>query len=55
MRAVTLAEVRFGIELVADAGHHAELNDWLALKVRPMFEQRASCRSVRNIRSRNPT
>jgi len=38
--AVTLAEIRFGIELVADAGHRAELDDWLAHKVRPMFEQR---------------
>ena len=37
---VTLAEIRFGIELVADAGRRAELNDWLALKVRPTFEQR---------------
>jgi len=38
--AVTLAEIRFGIELVADAGRRAELNDWLTHKVRPMFEQR---------------
>ena len=38
--AVTLAEIRFGIELVADATRRAELNDWLAHKVRPMFEQR---------------
>ena len=38
--AVTLAEIRFGIELVADAGRRAELNDWLAHKVRPMFEER---------------
>ena len=38
--AVTLAEIRFGIELVADAGRRAELSDWLAHKVRPMFEQR---------------
>lgn len=38
--AVTLAEIRFGIELVADASRRAELNDWLAHKVRPMFEQR---------------
>ncbi len=38
--AVTLAEIRFGIELVADAGRRAELNDWLAHMVRPMFEQR---------------
>jgi toxin FitB len=38
--AVTLAEIRFGIELVADAGRRAELNDWLTNKVRSMFEQR---------------
>jgi toxin FitB len=37
---VTLAEIRFGIELVADPGRRAELNDWLTHKVRPMFEQR---------------
>ncbi len=37
---VTLAEIRFGIELVADASHRAELADWLAHKVRPMFEER---------------
>jgi hypothetical protein len=37
---VTLAEIRFGIELVADLGRRAELNDWLTHKVRPMFEQR---------------
>ena len=37
---VTLAEIRFGIELVADAGRRAELNDWLAHKVRSMFEER---------------
>jgi len=37
---VTFAEIRFGIEIVADAGRRAELNDWLTHKVRPMFEQR---------------
>jgi len=37
---VTLAEIRFGIELLPDAGRRSELNDWLAQKVRPMFEQR---------------
>ncbi len=37
---VTLAEIRFGIELVADANRRAELNDWLTHKVRPMFEHR---------------
>ena len=38
--AVTLAEIRFGIELVADVSHRAALTDWLTHKVRPMFEQR---------------
>ena len=37
---VTFAEIRFGIELVAEASRRAELNDWLMLKLRPMFEQR---------------
>jgi toxin FitB len=38
--AVTLAEIRFGVELVSDVGRRAELNEWLAHKVRPMFEGR---------------
>jgi predicted nucleic acid-binding protein len=38
--AVTFAEIRFGIEMVADAGRRSKLSDWLAHKVRPMFEQR---------------
>ncbi len=38
--AVTIAEIRFGIELLPDARLRAELNDWLVHKVRPMFEQR---------------
>src|SRR5467141_1142627 len=38
--AITLAEIRFGIELLPDANRRAELNDWLTHKVRPMFEQR---------------
>jgi hypothetical protein len=37
---VTLAEIRFGIELIDNANRRAELNDWLTHKVRPMFEQR---------------
>jgi toxin FitB len=37
---VTLAEIRFGIELLPDASRRAELNDWLTHKVRPMFERR---------------
>ena len=36
---VTLAEIRFGIELVADPARRTELNAWLD-KVRPMFEER---------------
>src|ERR1035438_5739568 len=38
--AVTLAEIRFGIELVAEPSRRAELNDWLVHKVRPMFANR---------------
>jgi toxin FitB len=37
---VTFAEIRFGIERVADATHRAELSEWLTHTVRPMFEQR---------------
>jgi toxin FitB len=37
---VTLAEIRFGIELAPDAARRAELNDWLNHKLRPMFERR---------------
>jgi len=37
---VTLAEIRFGIELLPGAGLRSDLADWLAHKVRPMFDQR---------------
>ena len=37
---VTLAEIRFGIELLAGPNRRAELNEWLTHKVRPMFEHR---------------
>lgn len=37
---VTLAEIRFGIELQTDAGLRADLGNWLTHKVRPMFEER---------------
>ena len=37
---VTLAEIRFGVELVTEAKQRAELNAWLTHKVRPLFEQR---------------
>ena len=37
---VTLAEIRFGIEVLANAARRSELNEWLTHRVRPMFEQR---------------
>ena len=37
---VTLAEIRFGIEIVPDANRRAELGEWLAHKLRPMFDGR---------------
>jgi predicted nucleic acid-binding protein len=37
---VTFAEIRFAIELLPDVTRRSDLNDWLAHKVRPMFEQR---------------
>ena len=40
LSSVTLAELRFGVESVADLGKRAELHDWLARKVRPMFDRR---------------
>ena len=36
----TLAELRYGVELVADAARRADLNDWLTNVIRPMFDQR---------------
>ncbi|MGH6798845.1 MAG: PIN domain-containing protein [Roseiarcus sp.] len=37
---VSFAEIRVGIERLADPTRRAELNDWLAHKVRPMFDRR---------------
>lgn len=37
---VTLAELRFGIEIAADAARRADLNEWLTNVIRPMFDQR---------------
>lgn len=37
---VTLAEIRFGIEQLPELPRRSELNEWLAHRVRPMFEQR---------------
>jgi predicted nucleic acid-binding protein len=38
--AVSLAEIRFGIETVSDPTRRSELNSWLMHKVRPMFAHR---------------
>ena len=37
---VTLAEIRFGIELVGDPSRRTLLNDWLTHRIRPMFDKR---------------
>jgi toxin FitB len=37
---ITFAEIRFGIELVADAARRSELTLWLDNKLRPMFGDR---------------
>lgn len=37
---VTIAEIRFGIEFVANPVRRAALQDWLTNKVRPMFDGR---------------
>ena len=37
---VSIAEIRFGIELQQDITRRAELNEWLALTLRPAFAGR---------------
>lgn len=37
---VTLAELRFGIELLSQGSRRDELNHWLTQTIRPMFDQR---------------
>lgn len=37
---VTFAEIRFGIESIADAVKRSDLNAWLSPKLRPMFDDR---------------
>ena len=37
---VTFAEIRFGIELLADAARRSDLYNWLDNKLRPMFSGR---------------
>jgi predicted nucleic acid-binding protein len=38
---VSLAEIRFGIELASDPALRTELSDWLTHKLKPMFANRA--------------
>jgi predicted nucleic acid-binding protein len=38
---VTFAEIRFGIERVADPSSRGDLQDWLTHRLRPMFDGRA--------------
>jgi predicted nucleic acid-binding protein len=38
--AVTMAEIRFGIERIDDPARRATLHDWLTHQVRPLFGQR---------------
>lgn len=40
MSCVTFAELRFGIERLPDEARRMELADWLANRLRPMFERR---------------
>jgi hypothetical protein len=35
-----MADIRYGIEIVNDPVRRAALNDWLALRIRPMFDGR---------------
>jgi len=37
---VTLAEIRFGIDRLADSAVRASFSEWLTNQVRPMFDQR---------------
>lgn len=37
---VSFAEIRFGIEMLADPDRRAELQGWLLHRLRPMFESR---------------
>jgi len=37
---ISFAEIRFGIEQVADAARRADLRHWLDQRLRPLFAQR---------------
>ena len=40
MSTLTLAEIRFGIERIADPERRADLGSWLAHTLRPLFQGR---------------
>jgi toxin FitB len=40
LSAVTFAEIRYGIEMLPDAARRMDLHDWVANRLRPMFEGR---------------
>ena len=40
LSAITVAEFRFGIELIGDAGRRSDLTLWLENELRPMFDGR---------------
>jgi toxin FitB len=40
LSSVTIAEIRFGIELIGDAGRRSDLTLWLDNELRPMFDGR---------------
>jgi toxin FitB len=40
--AVTMAEIRFGIELAADSARRSDLSDWLTHTLRPLFDGRVA-------------
>jgi toxin FitB len=39
---VTMAEIRFGIELVTDSARRSDLSDWLTHTLRPLFDGRVA-------------
>ena len=46
---VSLAEIRYGIELCNDAEKRAALQDWLNVKVRPMFDPQRTLQTTEEI------
>jgi len=46
---VTLAEIRYGIELNPDVQNRAALQNWLTIRVRPMFDARRTLPLIEDI------